>query len=53
MMPPRFVVAVVQDLAGGWLVDADRPEEALAIVRATDRHAATLPRAELLVWTED
>ena len=53
MMPPRFVVAILQDLAGGWLVDADCPEDALAIVRTTDRHAATLPPAELLVWTED
>ena len=51
-MDQRWVVSIVQDLSGGWLVEASCGEEVLAIVRGTDPRAAEVEPAELLVWSE-
>ena len=51
-MNQRWVVVIVQDFSGGWLVETRSGEEALAIVRGTDPRTAEVAPAELLVWAE-
>ena len=50
-MSERYAVAIFGE-PGGWIVEADSTEDAIATVRGTVPRAAEVSRGELMVWNE-